>query len=124
MLTPATQLTGAAINKGSPLPVTLARDLGDNVWLVGLVDGPLKMVKIRITGAATSTWLATRYDYPPSPTCKEQATFGVRCFKGTDSKNSYPVSLSAAGRDTARIWGFMLADFDTLPPVLQRAWAG
>ena len=82
----------------------MTHDLGDNVWLLGLLDNEalhteaLKMVKIRITGTAASTWLATRYDYTAAPNCREQASFNERCFTGTDPKHDmYPVSLSATG---------------------------
>merc|ERR1719223_837515 len=56
-----TNLTGIKVNYGTPVPVKLMLELGSNVWLLGLVDeGVLKMVKIRITGLASSEWLGTR----------------------------------------------------------------
>eukprot|EP00418_Pyrodinium_bahamense_P088279 CAMPEP_0179040150 /NCGR_PEP_ID=MMETSP0796-20121207/15500_1 /TAXON_ID=73915 /ORGANISM="Pyrodinium bahamense, Strain pbaha01" /LENGTH=286 /DNA_ID=CAMNT_0020736489 /DNA_START=1 /DNA_END=861 /DNA_ORIENTATION=+ len=97
VVTPDTKLTGKYINHGVPLPVTLKLDLGDNVWIVGLVGGGyLKMVKIRITGSATYTWIATRYDASFAESCSVQATFTEECFKGRDvDRNFYTVSLVA-----------------------------
>lgn len=98
---PGTTLTGSFINHGTPSPVTLKLDLGDNVWIVGLVssDGYLKMVKIQVTGSTTYNWIGTRYDNGFSSACGEPATFTVDCFKGADpmipSTDMYPVDLHA-----------------------------
>ena len=82
-----TQLWGPGINSGSPLPVTLTLDLGDNTWILGLVDGAvLKMVAMIIRGArpipknSNYKWIETKYLYPYPAYCAVQVTFSKACY--------------------------------------------
>jgi hypothetical protein len=89
--------TGAAINSGTPLPIIVRLYLGNNEWIVGVEDGYMKMVKIRIMGPNTFTWLGTRYDLPFNSHCNVASTFATDCWYGpgavNPSSNTYPVSL-------------------------------
>ena len=95
-----TMFTGSSINSGTPLPMSLSSDLGDNEWLVGVMDGGgvyLKMSKITITGASSYTWIATKHTGSPTTACKVQATFNEACFVGTvETSEVYPLTLVAA----------------------------
>ena len=92
-----TMFTGASINHGTPLPMALSSDLGGNTWLVGVKDAAyLKMSKIKMTGASSYNWIATKYTASPTTACKVQASFNEACFVGTDSTSeSYPLTLVA-----------------------------
>ena len=96
---PKTSLTGAEVN-GSMMTVMLTLDLGNNVWLLGVVDnGILKMVKIRITGPTTSIWLDTRVDAEYDSSCAFQPTFLEACFTAADrlGRDAFPVASAAWG---------------------------
>jgi len=101
---PGATLTGNEVNGGVALPITLMLSLGNNVWLVGVVDdGILKMVKIRVTGAGTSEWLGTRSDANYDPSCALQRTFRKACWDVGDElpRDAFPVSLQATDDATA-----------------------
>ena len=104
-----TKLTGVSINNGTPLPVTLSLRVDNNaqgtVWIVGLVEDAesgktLKMVKIRVTGANTYTWIATRYTQKYDSGCAKQDSFSASCFESSGNvqqpKDVYPVQLVAS----------------------------
>ena len=77
--------------------ITLSLELGDNVWIVGVIDEPyLKMVKIKITADATSEWIGERYSETYSQACAQSATFTENCYlQGTArATNEYRVSLA------------------------------
>ena len=91
-----TQMTGQMINHGTPLPVTHKINLGNNIWIVGVFDVHLKMVKIEITGTNTFIWKETRYTTGTGITsaCRDPITFSEVCFTGTNhNANNYPVNL-------------------------------
>jgi hypothetical protein len=92
-----TMFTGESINFGTPVAMSLSYDLGNNEWLVGVMDAAyLKMSKITITGASSYTWIATKLTGSPTAACKVQATFNEACFVGTDTPSeSYPLTLVA-----------------------------
>merc|ERR1712113_890714 len=82
------------------LKITLKLDLGGDVWIVGLYDHEvLEMVKIKVTGPKTSTWLGTKFDDEPKKLCLKEKTFTTACFKGEDKgKDAYHVHLNG-GKD-------------------------
>jgi surface protein len=94
-----TELTGPSVGWGYPEPVTLMVDLGDNVWIVGiLAPDYIKMVKIKISGTSAFVWKETRYQriglFPSR--CGVPSTFAESCFAGTNPLlDKYPVSLTA-----------------------------
>ena len=86
------------------MTVMLTLDLGNNVWLLGVVDdGVLKMVKLKVTGPTTNEWLGTRSDVDYDPSCAVQATFREACWGAGDGvpRNAYPVSVRATEEGTS-----------------------
>merc|ERR1712204_44640 len=79
------------------LKITLKLDLGGDVWIVALYDHDvLEMVKIKVTGLKTYTWLGTKFDDEPQKLCLKEKTFTTACFKGEDKgKDAYHVHLNA-----------------------------
>ena len=76
-------MTGVSVNNGVPIPATLVYKLGSNEFLVGAVDdGYLKMDKIKVTGAKTYQWLATRYKKPFDAACADPAAHPKRTRSG------------------------------------------
>merc|ERR1712086_721493 len=58
------------------LKITLKLDLGGDVWIVALYDhNVLEMVKIKVTGLKTYTWLGTKFDDEPQKLCLKEKTF-------------------------------------------------
>jgi hypothetical protein len=88
-------MTGPNINSGNPITIKFTLDLGNNIWIVGLVDNPyLKMSKIEITATNTYRWISTFYDASYSQACATQAAFTEQCFKGTAQPSDvYPLRL-------------------------------
>ena len=103
ILLPQTKFSGSNIG-GSPVPATIALQLVDNQWIVGVVNGNfMKMVKLHVTGANTFEWIATKYnrngDYQD---CCVDA-FSESCFVGIDSplgECAYTVELVAEAQGT------------------------
>lgn len=115
-----TQITGSYITGGSK-PVTHVLNLGNNIWIVGVIDGPhLKMIKIEITGENTYNYVATRYTTGTATTsaCSNPSTFSEACFIGTESSNgTYVVNLVTGEgfKGSAKeimIWGKGLSDYE------------
>ena len=117
-----TQITGSYITGGSK-PVTHVLNLGNNIWIVGVIDSPhLKMIKIEITGENTYNYVATRYTTGTATTsaCSNPSTFSEACFIGTESSNgTYVVNLVTGGgppfKGSAKeimIWGKGLSDYE------------
>merc|ERR1712129_197995 len=79
------------------LKITLKLDLGGDVWIVALYDHDvLELVKIKVTGLKTYTWLGTKFDDEPQKLCLKEKTFTTACFKGEDKgKDAYHVHLNA-----------------------------
>jgi hypothetical protein len=104
----STMFTGASINNGTPLPIIVRLDLGNNEWIVGVEDHYMKMVKIRITGRNQFTWLGTRYDYPFNAHCNDPSTFALDCWSGPGAvnpgSNTYPVSLVTENAGTQVVY--------------------
>jgi len=92
-----TTFTGAQIAHGTPQPMTLSYHIGNDEWIVGVLDGYLKMSRIKITGSSTYTWIETKYRSLTSApsSCKVQATFSEACYTGTSYGNAYPLNLIA-----------------------------
>jgi len=66
-------------------PVTLKLDLGDNHWIVGIVDGRwIKMVELKITSEKAYTWISAIYrsSSGSGAICTKQATFTEGCYSG------------------------------------------
>ena len=87
-----TQLTGPNINQGSPVSVTHVLNLGNGIWIVGMVDSAaniLKMVKIEITSKDKFNWLATKYNSAPTTVCKNTHTFAETCFTGIEKTENF-----------------------------------
>ena len=97
---PQTKVGGFAINNGIPKPATIAFKLPneDNEWIIGLHDSAMmKMVKIRITGARSSTWLSSIYAADGSYDASCLTSFTYSCYKGTNNpyEINYEVMLVA-----------------------------
>lgn len=94
ILTPDTRLTGSAIDGDEPLPVSIMFDLGDNMWIVGALNGAyVKMVKIMVTGETTFDWIGASYTQLGTG-CDEQQTFTESCFTN-GNRYKYEVILKA-----------------------------
>ena len=83
---PQTKFTGSAIS-GAPTPATLAIDLSNSTWILGVLNGNfMKMVKLRVTGATTYDWIATKFyrigDGSFTGAC--EMAFSESCFVGND----------------------------------------
>ena len=95
---PQTKFTGSAIS-GAPNPATLALDLSDSIWIVGILNGNfMKMVKLRVTGATDYDWIATKFyrigDGNFTGAC--EIAFSESCFVGNDGTEClYTVQVSA-----------------------------
>mmetsp|Transcript_77554 Transcript_77554/g.147494 ORF Transcript_77554/g.147494 Transcript_77554/m.147494 type:complete len:1034 (-) Transcript_77554:110-3211(-) len=66
-------------------PVTLKLDLGDNHWIVGIVDGRwIKMVELKITSEKDYTWISAIYrsSSGSGAICTKPATFTEGCYSG------------------------------------------
>ena len=115
-----TQITGPYITGGSK-PVTHVLNLGNNIWIVGVIDGPyLKMIKIEITGENTYNYVATKYDSGVASACSNPSTFSEACFIGTESSNgTYVVNLVTAANVSFKgsakeimMWDKGLSDYE------------
>ena len=93
---PQTLFTGNAIG-GGPVSATLALDLSDNIWVVGVLNGNfMKMVKLKITGATSYDWIATKFLRIGNFTSSCEADFSESCFIGNDGTECmYTVQLAA-----------------------------
>ena len=91
-----------------PIPATIALDLGDNIWIVAVVNGGyLKMVKIKVTGKDSYEWIEAMYnDINYNPSC--ETAFTESCYvhmptqktwKQPDETNTYKLKLVARNRD-------------------------
>ena len=103
ILLPQTKFSGSNIG-GSPVPATIALQLSDNEWIVGVVnDNIMKMVKLRITGANTFDWIATKYNRKGNYNNCCVTAFSKSCFVGSDSPDgecAYTVELKAEVQGT------------------------
>ena len=90
-------LGGPYINQGTPVPVTIALQLENDVWIVGVKDnGFLKMVKLRVTGPNSFVWIETKYTPDGSYDNSCLTSFQESCFAGTDNVSGfYTVDLAA-----------------------------
>ena len=89
ILLPETKFMGSAINYGNPIPATIALDIGSNIWIVAVVDGGyVKMVKIRVTGESSFSWIKTMYSRDTAG-CGHQSTFTEACFVSTSAPESF-----------------------------------
>jgi len=77
--------------------VTLILDLGDDIYIVGRVDGKLLItVKIKVTGPRTAIWMETRMDSDFSDDCTDPSNFEEACFRGANPrKNIAPINVWA-----------------------------
>ena len=93
MLLPHTKFAGSWINHGTPIPATIAFKLPKkDEWILGVKDGPLKMVKLRVTGPTTYEWISTKYNYDRS----SLSSFSESNFVGTNgTRNTYTIQLVA-----------------------------
>ena len=95
----STKLSGKWINRGNPVPATIAHHVEGNVFIIALVEGPyLKMVKIAVTGETTFDWLGAKYHKPSATSkCRDQETFSESCYHGSSvPKHGYNVQLVAS----------------------------
>ena len=88
---------GPSINQGTPVPATIALQLENDVWIVGVKDGGyLKMVKLRVTGHNSFIWIKTKYAPDGSYDNSCLTSFQESCFAGTDTdEGKYTVDLAA-----------------------------
>ena len=95
---PQTQFTGPSIT-GGPVPATIALPLlEENEWIVAVRNNQLKMVKLRVTGANSYEWIATKYAETSQYHASCLESFSESCFAGnTNGENSYIVKLVAEG---------------------------
>lgn len=90
---------GPWINSGTPIPATVASYVeNEDTWIVGAVDGALKMVKLRFDGPNSFSWISSKYrevgEYPQS--CL--SSFSESCFVGTNVNSvNYKVQLVVRG---------------------------
>ena len=97
---PETIIGGPWVNKGIPVPATIAFCLHNkDTWIVGLHDvNFLKMVKLRVTGANTYDWISSKSVSDGSYDKSCLTSFGESCFDGNDVPESkYQVQLVAKG---------------------------
>ena len=98
VLLPQTMIGGPWINHGTPKPATIAVKVpNEETWIIGLHDDVyMKMVKIRITGSITFTWVVSKYSQDGSYDVNCLTSFKYSCFEGTDTiESNYQVQLVA-----------------------------
>ena len=78
-------LAGSDINRGTPIPATIAFNLeNEDAWILGAKDGGyLKMVKIRVTGSSSYDWIETKYSSDGSYDESCETSFTASCFGGS-----------------------------------------
>mmetsp|Transcript_79108 Transcript_79108/g.149213 ORF Transcript_79108/g.149213 Transcript_79108/m.149213 type:complete len:1033 (-) Transcript_79108:98-3196(-) len=83
---------GRWIHRGRrTIPVFGKVDLGNNLWILGAIDGRyLKMIEIKITGEKTYKLIDTKYTGAKAP-CNTAATFTEACFAGRWARTYYQV---------------------------------
>ena len=95
----STKLSGKWINRGNPIPSTIAYHVEGNVFIIAAVEGAyLKMMKIEVTGVTTFNWMDAKYHVvSATSSCREQETFSESCFHGSSvSQEQYDVQLVAS----------------------------
>jgi len=132
----ASQVSSWSIREGTSMKfedswvrISLSFDLGDNVWIIGLLDnGHLKMVKLRIVGPTSYVYLSGLFTDDPASECKREPTFTEACYKGEKFKeNDRPfIKLNAAMASTWSITSrtTLTGEDGTLMPVTLSADLG
>ena len=95
----STKVSGKWINRGNPIPATIAYHVDGNVFIIAAVEGSyLKMMKIEVTGETTFNWVDAKYHaVSATSSCREQETFSESCFHGSSvAKGNYDVQLVAS----------------------------
>ena len=95
----STKLSGKWINRGNPIPATIAYHVEGNVFIIAAVEGSyLKMMKIEVTGETTFNWVDAKYHtVSATSSCRDQETFSESCFHGSSvSQGKYDVQLVAS----------------------------
>ena len=98
VILPQTRIGGPHVNLGKPIPATIAFKIpNEDAWIIGVHDHVyMKMVKIRITGVNTFTWIASKYKQDGSYNVSCLTSFTSSCFEGSNlHEYSYKVLLVA-----------------------------